>query len=236
VLFLENDATTTVSGGAQPQQLTAILPQFVYGAGTWYSALYFSNPTSGTVTFPVSFFSDSGASLSVPGVGATKNVSLAPNSTTIIEAQNTGTFAEGYATFAMPAGVTGYGLFRQTVAGRADQEALVSFKNATQTATSIIWDDTNNYVTTVAIVNSSNVPATVTITVYDNAGNLLGTSPQSIPAGAKIANQLDQFSGLGGIIGKRGYALFSVPAGSVSVLALRFGGVAFTSIPTTQVQ
>jgi hypothetical protein len=80
------------------------------------------------------------------------------------------------------------------------------------------------------------VPTTVTINVYDNAGNLLGTAMQAMPAGSKVSNQLDQFPNLGGIIGKRGYALFSVPTGSVAVLALRFGGVAFTSIPTTQVQ
>ncbi|MGC4050103.1 MAG: hypothetical protein QM757_12025 [Paludibaculum sp.] len=38
--------------------------------------------------------------------------------------------------------------------------------------------------------------------------------------------------GLNGMVGKRGLAKFSVPAGGLSVLGLRFGGEAFTSIPT----
>ena len=237
ILFLETDASTTVAGTAQPQELLAVLPQFVFGAGTWYSALYFSNPTAGTVSFPVTFISDTSTSLTVPGVGTSKQVTLAPNSTTIIEAQNTGNFESGWAQFALPAGVTGYGVFRQTVAGRANQEALVGFKGANTTASSIIFDDTNNYITTVALLNPSNVPTTVTITAYDNAGNLLGTAMQALPAGSKTPIQLDQLPNLSGIIGKRGSALFTVPNGSVAVLGLRFApGGAFTSVPTTAVQ
>jgi len=237
VLFLETDASTTISGSAQPQLLQEILPQFVFGAGTWYSALYFSNPTSGAVSFPVAFTSDTGTPLTVPGVGVSKQVTLAPNASTIIEAQNTGTFAEGYATFALPAGVTGYGVFRQTVAGRADQEALVGFKSATETATSLLWDETSNLVTTVAIVNSSTVATTVTITVWNSAGTLIGTTQEAVPANNKVALQLDQLPNLGGMVGLRGSALFTVPNGNVAVLGLRFaGGGAFTSIPTTQVQ
>jgi hypothetical protein len=236
ILFLETDSSTTVSGSAQAQQLTSVLPQFVFGAGTWYSALYFANATSTTISFPVSFFSDTSTTLTVPGVGTTKNITLGPNSTAIIEAPNTGTFGSGWAQFALPAGVSGHGVFRQTVAGRADQEALVGFKGTDATANSLIYDDTNNYITTVAILNPSQVPTTVTITCYDNAGNVLGTSMQALPAGSKIASQLDQFANLGGIIGKRGYATFTVPNGSVAVLGLRFGGVAFTSIPVAVVQ
>jgi hypothetical protein len=36
-----------------------------------------------------------------------------------------------------------------------------------------------------------------------------------------------------GMAGKPGSADFTVPAGVVAVLGLRFGGAAFTSIPTT---
>ncbi len=47
ILFMETDASTTVTGAAQPQLLQQILPQFVFGGGVWYQALYFSNPTAG---------------------------------------------------------------------------------------------------------------------------------------------------------------------------------------------
>jgi hypothetical protein len=237
ILFLETDTATTISGSANPQLLEDILPQFVFGAGTWYSAIYFSNPTAGTVSFPVVFTSTDGTPLMVPGVGSSKQITIAPNGTAIIQGQNTGSFGQGYASFALPAGVTGYGVFRQTVTGRANQEALVGFKSATGTATSLIFDETSNLVASVAMVNSSNVAATVAISVWDNEGNLIGTAQQLVPAGNQVTSQLDQLAGLSGMVGKQGSALFTVPSGNISVLGLRFaGGGAFTSIPTTQVQ
>jgi hypothetical protein len=235
VLLLESDANTTVSGSATAQQLEDVLPQFAFGAG-WYTALYFTNTSSITVTFRVTFTADSGTPMNVPGVGTSKQITLAPLETATIVAPNSGaTLIQGYATFALPVGVNGYGVFRQTVTGRADQEALVSFKSATATAISMTWDDTT-HVTSVAIVNPSAVAATVTITVWDPNGNVIGTSTQALAAGTKIESAMYQLSGLSGMEGQSGSALFTVTTGNVSVLGLRFGGVAFTSIPTTQDQ
>jgi hypothetical protein len=234
ILFLENDANTTISGSANPQLIQDVLPQFVFGGG-WYSALYFTNTGSTGVSFPVTFTSDGGAPMAVPGVGASKQVTLAPLATAIIEGQNTGTLTQGYASFALPQGVTGYGIFRQSVAGRPDQEAVVGFKSATSTSNSLTWDDTN-FTTSVAIVNPSSLPTTVAISVWDSNGNLVGTSSQALAAGNKIENAMRGFLGLAGMAGLRGSALFTVPTGNVSVLGLRFGASAFTSIPTTQQQ
>jgi len=47
----------------------------------------------------------------------------------------------------------------------------------------------------------------------------------------KSTNILAAYSGMSGILGKQGRAVVSVPNGAVSVLALRFGGSAFTDIP-----
>lgn len=232
VLLHEIDANTTIDGSANPQSIQDILPQLAFGGG-WYSALYFTNTTSNTVTFLVTFTGDNGTPLSVPGVGTSQQVTLRPLGTTIIEALNVGALIQGYASFALPAGVTGYGVFRQSVAGKPDQEAVVGFKDAYATAVSLTWDDTN-FTTSVAIVNPSNVATTVTITAWDNNGNLLGTSSQPLMPGNKTEGALRGFLGLAGIAGFRGSALFTVPNGNVSVLGLRFGGTAFTSIPTTE--
>jgi hypothetical protein len=97
------------------------------------------------------------------------------------------------------------------------------------------WDDTT-HVTSIAMVNPSTVAATVTITVWDPNGNVLGTSTQALAAGTKIESAMYQLSGLSAMEGQSGSALFTVTTGNVSVLGLRFGGVAFTSIPTTQDQ
>jgi hypothetical protein len=234
VLFLESDANTTVSGSANAQQLEQVLPQFAFGGG-WYSALYFTNTSSIPVTFRVSFTADDGTALNVPGVGTSKQITLNPLATTIIEAQNGGTLIQGYATFSLPVGVNGYGIFRQTVTGRADQEALVGFKSSLATAISLTFDDTT-LTSSVAIVNPSSVAANLTITAWDNNGNQLGTYTQTLPPGNKIENTLRALGALSGIVGFRGSALFTVSTGNVSVLGLRFSGSAFTSIPTTQDQ
>ena len=235
LLVMENDANTTVNGTANPQQFQSILPQFAFGGG-WYTALYFSNGTSNTVTFTVNFTADNGTPMAVPGVGTSKLVVLAPLGTAIIEAQNSGPLVQGYASVSLPTGVTGYGVFRQSVAGRPDQEAVVGLKNANATANTLIWDDTGSLTTSVAIVNSSTVATNVTITVSDNGGNIIGTSTQGLAAGNKIENAMRGFLGLAGMAGQRGSAQFTVSTGNVAVLGLRFGNSAFTSIPATDQQ
>ena len=235
LLIMENDANSTVNGQANPQQLQSVLPQFVFGGG-WYSALYFSNGTSNTVSFLVTFTLDNGTPLALPGVGNSKQITLAPLGTAIIEAQNVGsTINQGYASVTLPAGVNGYGVFRQSVTGKPDQEAVVGLKNANATSNTLTWDDTN-FTTSVAMVNPSTVAATVSITVWDVNGNVIGTSTQGLQPGTKIESAMRGFLGLAGMAGQRGSALFSVPTGNVSVLGLRFGPTAFTSIPTTEQQ
>jgi hypothetical protein len=64
----------------------AILPQFAFGGG-WYSAVYFTNSGTGTVSFPVTFTADSGNPLIIPSLNSnTTTVTLAPGASTIIEA------------------------------------------------------------------------------------------------------------------------------------------------------
>jgi len=229
LLLLETDAATTINGSSTSQDFANILPQVAFGGG-WYTALYFTNTTSTPISFLVSFFTDKGAPMNVPGVGTTTQVALAPLGTAIIEALNTGSLTEGYATFSLPAGITGYGVFRQSIAGEPDQEGLVGYKDAANTVVDMTFDDTA-YTTAVAIVNPSNVAATVTITCWDNNGNKLGSAQVALPVGNKTENTLRAY--VPGIAGFRGSAQFSVSTGNVAVLGLRFGPVAFTSIPTS---
>ena len=209
-----------------------MLPQFAFGGG-WYSALYFTNLTGSPVSFPVNFVGDAGAPLNVPALGgSTTNVNLAAHGTALIEAPNVGSLVQGYAAFTLPAGVFGYGVFRQSVAGQADQEAVVPLSDTGANANTLTWDETT-LVTAVAVVNPSSTAANVTVTLYDESGNTIGTSVIPLPPNGKTAAALRSLPGLDGMVGKRGSALFSVSAGSVAVLGLRFDGLAFTSIPTT---
>ncbi len=215
-----------------PPVTPQVLPQFAFGGG-WYTALYFTNPSAAAVSFTVSFTADNGTPLVVPSIGSSTNVNLAPQGTAILEAQNIGALSEGYATASLPAGVIGYGVFRSSASGRADQEAVVPLSGVSSQSSTLIWDDTN-LVTAVAIVNPSPVPNTVSISVWNAAGNLIGTSSVPLGANSKTEAIMSRFPGLAAMAGQRGFASFTVTSGSVAVLGLRADGPAITSIPTTE--
>jgi hypothetical protein len=210
-----------------------ILPQFVFGGG-WFSALYFTNTGSTSVSFPVNFVSDNGTPLTVPSLGGSSTtVNLAPRGTAAVLTVNSGSLSQGYASASLPAGVVGYGLFDFSATGIPDQEAVVPLSGASSTTSTLIWDDTNNFVTAVAIVNPSNVATIVSITLRDTTGATIATSAVSLQPKSKTEAVLRTLPGLAGMTGNRGSADFTVTSGNVAVLGLRFIGFAFTSIPTT---
>ena len=212
---------------------SSVLPQFAFGGG-WYSALYFTNTNPTAVSFTVNFIADTSTPLNVPSIGgSSKTLNIPAGGTAILEAPNNGPLNQGYVSMTLPSGVEAYGVFRQSVAGIAGQEAVVPLSSSFSTSTTIIWDDTN-FTTAVAIVNPSAAAAIVTITVRDPNGVTLGQSSVSLAANNKIALVMKTLPGLSGMIGNRGAADFTVASGAVAVLGLRFDGAAFTSIPATQ--
>ena len=216
-----------------PPTTPQILSQFAFGGG-WYSALYFTNTSAAAVSFTVNFTSDNGTPLTVPSIGGSSTtVNLAPQGTAILEALDVGPLRQGYATASLPGGVTGYGVFRDSVQGIADQEAVVPLASVSSTASTLIWDDTN-FVTSVAIANPSVVAVTVSITVWNSSGNIIGTSSVPLAPGTKTETELRNFPGLSPVVGSRGSARFAVNSGSIAVLGLRSNGSALTSIPTLQ--
>lgn len=216
-----------------------ILSHFAFGGG-WYAAIYFMNNGTGrTVSFPVSFTGDDGKPLNVPSIsGSSKTITLPPGGSAMIDAPNEGPLVEGYVSVVLPPGVTGYGVFRNSVPGVGDQEGVVPLGPANAQFQVLLYDDTNNLITAVAIANPSPVATTVAITLTDTRGNEIGTSSVALPPFSKTAATLRSLPGLSQIVGNRGTAQFAVSAptnftGSVSVLGLRFDGSAFTSIPVS---
>jgi hypothetical protein len=210
-----------------------VLPQLAFGGG-WYTAVYFANTSSSTTSVTVNFIGDDGTPLVVPGIGSSSTtVNLAANGSAILEAQNVGSLTQGYVVVALPSNVSAYGVFRQSVPGRDDQEAVVPLSKMTDSTNTLIWDD-QTHTTAVAVSNPSATTVTVNVTVRDVNGNVLGTASIPLGAGAKTASVLRDLPGLSGMAGKMGQADFTVTSGNVAVLGLRFGGAAFTSIPTTE--
>ena len=141
ILQLADDAATA----------RAFLGQFAFGGG-WYSAIYFTNTSLTEVSFPVSFTADDGTPLNIPSIGgSSKTITLAGGASTVIEAPNVGSMVQGYVTVTVPVGVTGYGVFRQSVPGSPDQEAVVPLAAAGGNIP-MVYDETNNLVTAVSIV------------------------------------------------------------------------------------
>jgi len=208
-----------------------ILSQFAVGGG-WSSSVYFSNLIGASISFTVNFRDDHGNPLTVVPGGATQTINLGPFASAVIEAPNVGDLQQGYAYTFLPPFVIGYGVFRQSIPGSSDQEAVVPFAPNNTGNLSLVSDDLTS-LTAVAMVNLSVNTSTVTITVSDVNGNIIATSaPIVLPPGNKLENVLKAFPGLAGIAGNRGKASFLSTGGPVSVLGLRFRGGAFTDIPS----
>jgi hypothetical protein len=209
-----------------------VLPQFVFGGG-WYTALYFANSKTTPATVQVNFIAEDGTPLNVPALGGSSSTANIPaGGSARIEAPNTGDLKQGYATVTLPEGVTGYAVFRQSVAGTPDQEAVVPLSNSASSSSTFVFDDTN-YTTGAGIVNPSSVATTVTITARSANGGSLGTATIPLAAKSKTAVSLRTLTGLSGIANNRGSLTFTTTTGNVAVLGLRFFGSAFTSIPAT---
>lgn len=219
---------------ASGQAASYVLPQVEFGGG-WYSQLYFTNQNSTPAAFSIVFHTATGAALNVPSLkGNSTTVNLPANGSASIEASSDEAMVEGWASFFLPTGVSGYAVIRDTVARHTWQEAVVPFTSAAATTASLVWDDTNpGAQTRIAMVNGGSAEATVAITVLDNQGNTLGTSSTRLNSQTQIVEALESLKGLSGMTGHWGTATFAASAGNVSVLGLRFDGLAFSSIPVT---
>ena len=208
----------------------AIMPQFAFGGG-WYSAVYFSNAFGVPVSFPVNFKSDDGGALAgVPG-GSTQTISLPAFGSTVIEAPNSGDLKQGYVTAALPPGVTGYAIFRQSLPGIPDQEAVAPLSPSGTGVLNMVYDDLNA-TTALALANVSGSTSTITIVAAGPDGSVIATSaPIVLPPGNKTANVLRSFPGLAAVAGTRGKLSITSSGGPVSALGFRVHGVALTDIP-----
>jgi hypothetical protein len=210
--------------------VTRLLPQLVFG-GAWYTALYFTNTTNSPVSFTTSFFGNDGTPLNVAALGGTSiTTNLAARGTAIVEFPNLDSTVLGYASAALPSGVTGYGVFRQSISGVNAQEAVVPLSINTATTSTMLFDDTK-YVTAFAVVNLSSAANTIAVVARDTQGNTLGTASIPLAANAKTSMVLNSI--IPAIKGAIGSVDFTVSSGNLAVLGLRFNDLAFTSIPTS---
>jgi virginiamycin B lyase len=209
------------------------LPQVAFGGG-WYTALYFYNSNGTQASVGVTLWNSDGTPLTIPGAtGPSTNLTLLGKGTRVLELPNSGGLRQGWAQLVLPTGVTSYGVFRQTVPGLQDQEAIVPISSTSSASSVLIFDDTA-YTTAVAYANPSGASTAITITARDENGQQIGTSTVNLSPNTRTAVAVRSVIGLEGVVGKRGSLTFSASQGAVVVLGLRFNGAAFTSIPAVQ--
>ena len=227
------NVTYTVSpSGIVPGGPTRVLPQLAFG-GNWYTALYFTNTNASPVSFTVNFVGDNRQPLSIPALGGSSvTVNLPVRGSALIEAPNVGGLQQGYVLAALPTGVFGYGVFRQSLPGGNDQEAVVPLSASSATTSTLLFDETK-FVNGVALVNLGSTDAIVTATARDSQGNSIGIGTIPLAGKSKTALALRDIGGMSGIVGKMGSVDFTINIGNIAGLGLRFNGPAFTSVPTT---
>jgi hypothetical protein len=197
------------------------------------------NLSGNTVNAQVNLYVDNGNPLVLPvtfpefGVSmsaSTLSLTLTPNDSIVIQsAASTSTIAVGWADIQATGPLTGFLTFGESSSGGPAPEGTVSLDTRLSTSLLLPYDNTNSNQTGLAIANQSSTAQTFTVTVLDQNGTQLSSSPMTLPAFGhssffvnsqftQSANQLGivQFQGSGGVTG---IGLLFSPAGS------------FTSIP-----
>lgn len=212
-----------------------VIPQLVDGAG-WQTSFTFANLDSKTLTFEIYFFSSAGAEMpiNVPGVGLTSGIRVTLPVTETISFATQGTksdLSQGFAYIdrGAPGDVLGgIAIFRQRVPDRPDFEAVVPFVSEFDKRFVLLYDNSANFVTAMAIANPSLDTINVDATIRDEDANVLTTGRITLGPFQHTAFTLP--GRWSTTAGRRGVIEFRSTGWGASVLGLRFNpGGAFTS-------
>jgi hypothetical protein len=160
-------------------------------------------------------------------------VNLAAGATTAIELKSGGPLTQGWASVKLPATVKGFGVFRQDVTGRNPSEAVIPLAEDSKQSYVMVWDDTA-FTTVMAIANPGDTPVAVNLTVRLANGSQIGTGTVNLAPKEKSAFALRTQLNLPAMQGASGALDISVTSGKLSVLGLRFGPTAVTSMPPAE--
>jgi len=215
-----------------------VLPQVADGA-YWKTSITLVNMDTEPAQYKLEFFRNGGGALTLDFVGLGRGSfvygTLPVNGSFVIETSGTSaTLSQGFAILTSPnyKDVSGYGIFRQRLPGRAqDFEAVVPLCNEFDDDYILPFDNTAGYTTSMAIVNPSDSTQTVTVAFYDTAGNRFLLDQFTLNPYEQAAYELT--SKWPQTNGKRGTAVFQVSPWGAPVLGLRFNWTGpFTSSHT----
>ncbi len=209
-----------------------VIPQFVDG-GSWKTSMYFVNLEDHSVSFQVLFFDDFGNDMLVPivGQGLVRGLNISLDTAGSIELESAGNardLTQGWALLSQTTNdsVGGMAVFRQSIFGRPDQEAVVPIVSQFDDHFVLLFDNTA-FSTGVAVANPSTNSVIIPVNIRNQAGQIIDQRTISLGPYDHTAFVLSDT--WGSSAGRRGAIEFQTSGFGVAALGLRFNGAAFTS-------
>jgi hypothetical protein len=200
------------------------------------------NTSSAAVPVTVALHNDDGSDLTLPVTTTQQGISqktttssvsatINPNATLLISTgDQVASTVVGWADVLTTGPLGGYAIFRSTPQTGSPSEGTVPLQNQSPSTLTLPYDNTAGFVMGVALANLSTSFASVTVTMWDDSGNQLGTQNLTIAGSGHTAFVLPNQFPL--TAGKRGIVRFQA-AGGIAGLGLRFSPFGtFTSVPT----
>jgi hypothetical protein len=214
---------------------TLVIPQIADGNG-WQTELVLTNTGATATTVSLNFFQSVGAGVTqnwTPPFLETsvlQNISLPAASTVFLHTPGTaGSLSEGWAQVEGNSAVSAYAIFEETVSGRQNQDGTALAAPSTSRML-VPFDNTNGFVTTMAIVNTTGSSESIAVAAQTTGGAPAQLAAITLPPNGYMAFTLPlQFSALSSV---KGLLELYASTGSFSLIALRFNPTgAFTAAP-----
>jgi hypothetical protein len=251
VLVLLEGGTTAIPavGVLEPVSADSAIPHIAVNGG-WNTEMIFVNSNNVPVNAQVNFIAGDGTPWDIPVLppGVTKAetvntvaISIPANARTVVQtAGNPATVVVGgWAQVVTPLPITAFAEFGQPLNGQASNglTEAVAYSCGGSTSETVPFDNTNGQYFGVALVNPANIPATVTVTVFDPSGTQQQQTNLStmLPAGGHtqflLSDVIPATSGTGGTV-PTGTVMLTSSVGNLDVTPLQFNSNgSFTSIP-----
>jgi len=224
----------TVTLTVAEREIVQLFSQIADGEG-WKTSIILVNVGTQPAPFTLRFWAGDGTPLRLPFEGSPGRLEVLQNTIPVggsrtIETLGTDpTLAQGWAQLETPATIGGLAVFRQRVAGRPDQEAAVPL-GTTAPRFLLPFDNIDNFVTSMALVNTGPTAGGIPAAPRLEAGGSLNGDTINLPSRGQTAFTLPQR--LPSSANRRGVVEFTSGAGAFAALGLRFHPAgAFTSFP-----
>ncbi len=210
-----------------------VFAQFVDGA-SWQTSIYLVNLENHPTSFSVLFLRDDGSDLYVPvvGQGLVRGMDITLDTAGSYEFETSGNspnLAQGWALISQTTNdsVGGMAVFRQRFPGFQAQEAVVPVVSQFDSHFVLLFDNTNAYVTGIAIANPTNNSVVIPVNIRNQSGQIIDQRTISLGPYGHTAFVLTDF--WSSTAGRQGAIEFLTSGFGVGALGLRANGAALTS-------